>query len=258
MSPTYSTATIQAPATLLDFLLVPSKMHSLLARLGSPDVWQRQFLVSLVTETKKKEFKKVRCSSAKFSSEFLFPSLLNGAQLTSSAISSIAKNRLEEVGVNATHHALRRGSANALQAEGLSLDEIMERGRWRSKEGLLRYLQDNPSVQGFKVEESAEDEEAEVLAEGVEAEELAEDVDSEDEGPIIWNFERRNGRRDKSSIQDFQSLEIICSTCHTSSGRYSTNQLEILLVETTYLISDAGYNYMMALFGAVCDVQSTN
>ncbi|CAR98501.1 Protein CBG27506 [Caenorhabditis briggsae] len=54
MSPTYSTATIQAPATLLDFLLVPSKMHSLLARLGSPDVWQRQFLVSLVTETKKK------------------------------------------------------------------------------------------------------------------------------------------------------------------------------------------------------------
>ncbi|UMM40018.1 hypothetical protein L5515_016815 [Caenorhabditis briggsae] len=123
------------------------------------------------------KFKKVRCSSAKFSSEFLFPSLLNGAQLTSSAISSIAKNRLEEVGVNATHHALRRGLANALQAEGLSLEEIMERGRWRSKKGLLRYLQDNPSVQGFKVEESAEDEKAEVLAEGVEAEELAEDVD---------------------------------------------------------------------------------
>ncbi|UMM40017.1 hypothetical protein L5515_016815 [Caenorhabditis briggsae] len=173
------------------------------------------------------KFKKVRCSSAKFSSEFLFPSLLNGAQLTSSAISSIAKNRLEEVGVNATHHALRRGLANALQAEGLSLEEIMERGRWRSKKGLLRYLQDNPSVQGFKVEESAEDEKAEVLAEGVEAEELAEDVENH-----IFH-----GSLSAHLIDTFQFNCFFC---------------------TRNPFTDAGYNYMMALFGAVCDVQSTN
>ncbi|CAP32501.1 Protein CBG13760 [Caenorhabditis briggsae] len=72
---------------------------------------------------------KVRCSTGKYSSEYLFPNLQNGTQLKPNAISTITRKRLGEAGVTATHHALRRGSANEREFRGLSIEEIKARGR---------------------------------------------------------------------------------------------------------------------------------
>ncbi|ULU12979.1 hypothetical protein L3Y34_015887 [Caenorhabditis briggsae] len=67
---------------------------------------------------------KVRVSLSGITSEFLFPSFQKGDKLSANTISSIARRRLEMIGVSATHHALRRGSANELQAKGLTLEQI--------------------------------------------------------------------------------------------------------------------------------------
>ncbi|UMM13680.1 hypothetical protein L5515_001835 [Caenorhabditis briggsae] len=78
------------------------------------------------------------------------------------------------IGVSATHHALRRGSANELQAKGLTLEQIKAKGRWRSGGGLMRYLQDNPMAQGL----SEVPEEKEVTGEA-----------EEDDGPPVLEKE---------------------------------------------------------------------
>ena len=85
-------------------------------------------------------------------SRFVFPNLNSKQKLTSSAISSTTKKLLAEAGVSeVSHHGLRRGAANYLQAEGLSREEIQTRGRWRSQNGLARYLQDNSKAQGVSL-----------------------------------------------------------------------------------------------------------
>ena len=83
------------------------------------------------------------------SSRFVFPNLNSKQKLSSSAISSTTKKVLKEAGiVEVSHHGIRRGAANFLQGEGLSREEIQNRGRWRSGNGLARYLQDNARAQG--------------------------------------------------------------------------------------------------------------
>uniref|UniRef100_A0A8R1ENR4 Tyr recombinase domain-containing protein n=1 Tax=Caenorhabditis japonica TaxID=281687 RepID=A0A8R1ENR4_CAEJA len=102
---------------------------------------------------------RVRYSLRKSKSEYLFHNLNNGSELSSSAISNITKNMLKTCGLTSTHHALRRGAANDLQARGLSFNEIKTRGRWRSDGGLARYLTDDRRAQGMKVEEIGEEDE---------------------------------------------------------------------------------------------------
>uniref|UniRef100_A0A8R1DRX8 Tyr recombinase domain-containing protein n=1 Tax=Caenorhabditis japonica TaxID=281687 RepID=A0A8R1DRX8_CAEJA len=102
---------------------------------------------------------RVRYSLRKSKSEYLFHNLNNGSKLSSSAISTITKNMLKTCGLTATHHALRRGAANDLQARGLSFNEIKTRGRWRSDGGLARYLTDDRRAQGMEVEEIEEEDE---------------------------------------------------------------------------------------------------
>ncbi|UMM13681.1 hypothetical protein L5515_001835 [Caenorhabditis briggsae] len=117
---------------------------------------------------------RVRISLSGITSGFLFPSLQKGVKLSANTISSIARRRLEMIGVSATHHALRRGSANELQAKGLTLEQIKAKGRWRSGGGLMRYLQDNPMAQGL----SEVPEEKEVTGEA-----------EEDDGPPVLEKE---------------------------------------------------------------------
>ncbi|ULU10052.1 hypothetical protein L5515_000494 [Caenorhabditis briggsae] len=117
---------------------------------------------------------RVRVSLSESTSEFLFPSFQKGDTLSANTISSFARRRLEMIEVSATHHALRRGSANELQAKGLNLEQIKAKGRWRSGGGLMRYLQDNPMAQGL----SEVPEEKEVTGEA-----------EEDDGPPVLEEE---------------------------------------------------------------------
>ncbi|PIC47312.1 hypothetical protein B9Z55_006707 [Caenorhabditis nigoni] len=102
---------------------------------------------------------KVRCSLK--NPDFIFHNLHNQKPLSPSSISSIVKAKFDAIGVQGSHHALRRGRANDLQAEGFSLDEIQRTGRWRSPAGMSTYLRDNPRAQGIRVEEMESEEEEE-------------------------------------------------------------------------------------------------
>ncbi|PIC52495.1 hypothetical protein B9Z55_000258 [Caenorhabditis nigoni] len=102
---------------------------------------------------------RVRCSLK--NPEFIFHNLHNLKPLCPSSISSIVKAKFDLIGVQGSHHALRRGRANDLQAEGYSLEEIQRSGRWRSAAGMSTYLRDNPRAQGIRVEEMESEEEEE-------------------------------------------------------------------------------------------------
>ncbi|PIC41780.1 hypothetical protein B9Z55_009074 [Caenorhabditis nigoni] len=102
---------------------------------------------------------KVRCSLK--NPDFIFHNLHNQKPLSPSSISSIVKAKFDAIGVQGSHHALRKGRANDLQAEGFSLDEIQRTGRWRSPAGMSTYLRDNPRAQGIRVEEMESEEEEE-------------------------------------------------------------------------------------------------
>ncbi|CAO4368819.1 unnamed protein product [Caenorhabditis nigoni] len=102
---------------------------------------------------------KVRCSLK--NPDFIFHNLHNQKPLSPSSISSIVKAKFDAIEVQGSHHALRRGRANDLQAEGFSLDEIQRTGRWRSPAGMSTYLRDNPRAQGIRVEEMESEEEEE-------------------------------------------------------------------------------------------------
>lgn len=115
---------------------------------------------------------KTRRSFQKTQSNYIFTNINNNQKLTSSAISTIVKRKLAEVGVTASHHALRRGCANDLLKKGLTPGEIQTRGRWRSATGLGRYLTDTPEAQGFKITGTT-----------VEVEEL--DEEEEGEPPVL-------------------------------------------------------------------------
>uniref|UniRef100_A0A8R1HN97 Tyr recombinase domain-containing protein n=2 Tax=Caenorhabditis japonica TaxID=281687 RepID=A0A8R1HN97_CAEJA len=92
-------------------------------------------------------------------SEFVFTNLNNSMKLTSSAVSKITREAMEKAGIqDARHHDLRRSSANALQGQGMDIDQIRRRGRWKSQKGLARYLVDRPEAQGLKSVERAEPE----------------------------------------------------------------------------------------------------
>uniref|UniRef100_A0A2Q4T7Z4 Tyr recombinase domain-containing protein n=2 Tax=Caenorhabditis japonica TaxID=281687 RepID=A0A2Q4T7Z4_CAEJA len=81
---------------------------------------------------------------------YVFPNHNDGSKLSPSAISSITKRIFESVGIfNKTHHSIRRGAANAMQAQGFSRDQIKAKGRWRSDGGVARYLVDCPEAQGI-------------------------------------------------------------------------------------------------------------
>ena len=83
-------------------------------------------------------------------STFVFPNLANGRQLTPSAVAACAKKVLVAIGrPEASHHSLRRGKANNLVSDGLTREQVQQRGRWRSSGGLTRYLMDSPAAQGF-------------------------------------------------------------------------------------------------------------
>uniref|UniRef100_A0A2Q4TCV5 Tyr recombinase domain-containing protein n=2 Tax=Caenorhabditis japonica TaxID=281687 RepID=A0A2Q4TCV5_CAEJA len=93
---------------------------------------------------------RVRCSEPAFKSDYIFFNLNNREKLSPSAISKVTKETLKNAGVEgATHHALRRGAANALRASGLSFEEVKAKGRWRSDASVARYLTDAPSAQGL-------------------------------------------------------------------------------------------------------------
>uniref|UniRef100_A0A8R1IRU4 Tyr recombinase domain-containing protein n=1 Tax=Caenorhabditis japonica TaxID=281687 RepID=A0A8R1IRU4_CAEJA len=80
---------------------------------------------------------------------YVFPNLNNNKALSPSAIQSITKSVLLKAGIeDCSHHSLRKGAANELRRNGRSLEEIRNRGRWRSEAGLQRYLVDVPDSQG--------------------------------------------------------------------------------------------------------------
>lgn len=115
---------------------------------------------------------KARNSVGKNRSEHVFMNINTGQKLSATAISTIVKRKLAEVGVDAAHHALRRGRANELQKKGFTTEEIQARGRWRSASGLRRYLTDAPEAQGLKQKPT------------IEVEEL-EDPEEEGEPPVL-------------------------------------------------------------------------
>ncbi|CAI2356106.1 unnamed protein product [Caenorhabditis sp. 36 PRJEB53466] len=83
--------------------------------------------------------------------EYVFSNLEGSKRLTKQSISALASKMLKAIGKSgATHHGFRRAGANYLQAQGHSMDEIRCRGRWRSMEGLQRYLKDVSEAQGCR------------------------------------------------------------------------------------------------------------
>ncbi|CAI2306464.1 unnamed protein product [Caenorhabditis sp. 36 PRJEB53466] len=83
--------------------------------------------------------------------EYVFSNLEGSKRLTKQSISALASKMLKAIGKSgATHHGFRRAGANYLRAQGHSMDEIRCRGRWRSMEGLQRYLKDVPEAQGCR------------------------------------------------------------------------------------------------------------
>ncbi|CAI2349505.1 unnamed protein product [Caenorhabditis sp. 36 PRJEB53466] len=110
-----------------------------------------------------------RLRSKKKTCEYVFSNLEGSKRLSKQSISALASKMLKAIGkTGATRHGFRRAGANYLRAKGLSMEEVRCRGRWRSAEGLQRYLKDIPEAKacnstdngaGREADESESDEE---------------------------------------------------------------------------------------------------